>query len=144
MSTLHGILKYYTDTDVAIVAAFRDSNTDSENDIQTNKLKSEIRSMGYGFSVLTGHFPDKVKRTVLLVNSGKLNQQKKNDFLQDMKKVASHYDQDSIIYSPHDSHDAFVVGLTNVDENGRRSWPGNGRMISIGPLSTKIRWKDDQ
>ena len=94
---------------VAIVSAFRGENTYQKNLSLQNSLKSDVRSLGYGFIELIGHFTenkgtqeeaDVTEESLCVIGNIRRETDIKvyqDTFIKNILKLGQKYDQESVI-----------------------------------------------
>lgn len=136
-SSLGRIYQHSQNRTIGIITAFRGNLTLSANNNANRALEGAIRSNGFGFVKLEGHWTEnqgssdqrKVIERSFLVISEKEDNGKLKGFL---KKAGYMYDQDAVVYKEAESQ-AIIIGTTSGStSDGRSRWPGLGTEVTIG------------
>jgi hypothetical protein len=130
-SNLSRIHQHTKESNIGILTAFRGEFDIKQNSSRNKELQSAIRSNGFGFIPVAGHYIENKgssdERDVIedsfIVISNKDDSDKLKKFL---IKMGVKYNQDSILYKPAESPDAFLIGTAS----GR--YPGMGVETNAG------------
>lgn len=138
-ASLVRLYQHTVDRNIGIVTAFRGRYPLPENRSRNAKLHADIRSAGFGFYKMQGHYiegfgTDKEKdvheESFFVIGQKGNDNGKLKGFL---KKVGSKYNQDSILYKQYDSKNAVLIGTQGRDEDGNSvDFPGMGNEVSVG------------
>lgn len=119
---------------VGIISAFRggEERTPAQNEAAHRELGEKIRSAGFGRIRVQGHYiedkgslnarPVYEKSWLVIGKDGPDS----GNLLGNMKKWGREYNQDSVLYKPHDQRNAALHG-TKEDV-----WPGAGNAENVG------------
>jgi len=159
--SLNRVLDHFQNNSFSIISASRGLYGKEENDTRTQNLISDVRGSGFGFVKMKGRYVEgygtegektPVQEDVLFIASKpmKVNtettsqeEKKHNDevnakwnqeFKQKMIALGNKYDQESIVFKPYEEEKAYLIGTTDVDENGKKVWPGYGNMVEVGDV----------
>lgn len=124
---------------VGIISAFRGRYTKRENLARSAKMEGEIRGAGFGFYRLEGHYiegygsekeKDVHERSIFVI--GKEGEDSGN-LKGLLMKLGAKYNQDSILFKPHNDKKAYLIGTQSKNEDGEPvSFPGLGNSVSVG------------
>jgi len=67
-------------------------------------------------------------------HNDEVNSKWNEEFKQNMMKLGNKYDQESIVFKPYGEEKAYLIGTVDIDENGKKVWPGHGNMIEVGDI----------
>lgn len=151
LNSLSRVMHHFANNSFAIVSASRGIYGEDENDKRTDELRHDIRSMGYGFVKMKGGYVEgigtkketPVRENVFFIaskamkpddspNHEQFNKQNNLLFKKDMESLGNKYDQESIIFKPYGEQKAYILGTTDVNENGEPVSPGKGNMVLAG------------
>ena len=133
------LYQHTIDRNIGIITAFRGRYTKQENLSRNGKLQAEIRSAGFGFYRMEGHYIEgfgseaskDVKEQSFLVIGDKGNDNGKLKGI--LKKLGGKYNQDSILYKSFGVKNAMLIGTQSSDEEGNPvEFPGYNNEISVG------------
>jgi len=130
-SSLSRIHQHTKESNLGILTAFRGEFDIKQNKIRNKELESAIRSNGFGYIPVAGHYIENKgspeERHVIedsyIVISHKDDSDKLKKFL---IKMGVKFNQDSILYKPVSSPDALLIGTAS----GR--YPGMGVESNVG------------
>lgn len=93
-----------------IISAFNANRTLEDNMARTARLASDIRSAGYGFSFIDGHYKYAdgtavAERSIFIVGNEKDNGKLKGL----LKKWMTEYDQEAVLLKPENSNEAVLL-----------------------------------
>lgn len=124
---------------VGAISAFRGRYTLSENRTRNAKLASDIRSAGFGYYKMEGHYiegykTDKQKdvheEAFFIIGDEGNDNGKLKGFL---RKAGARYNQDSVLYKAFNNKNAILIGTQSADEDGNPvTFPGLGKEVSVG------------
>jgi hypothetical protein len=130
--------KHTLERNIGIITAYRGRYPVSENKKRNSMLQSDIRSAGYGFYNVEGHYIEgygsevskDVKERAFLVIGDKGNDNGKlKGFL---KKWGAKYNQDSVLYKSFNEN-AMLIGTQSKDEDGNAvEFPGMNKEVAVG------------
>lgn len=131
-ASFNRLAQHTRERNIGMISASRGSLSSEENNKRHNELKKMVRAHGLGFVRAKGRYienygkPDarNVDEKALLVVGKKGDD--KGHLLHTLKKLGSHFDQDSILHKPHNSKSASLHG---TNDSG---WPGKGQKHDIG------------
>lgn len=140
-SNLSRVWQHVQNRTFGIITAHRSRYVDviGKNKERNKELEKLIRSGGYGFINISGHYVENygedsahvVSEECFLVigaagdDGGKLKG--------NLKKWGEHFNQDSILYKNWDSKEAVLIGTSKTDEDGKViDFPGYGKSYSVG------------
>lgn len=140
-SSLTRIKSHIENRNVGLISAFRGRYTKPENLQRTRELESMIRSDGFSFIKMNGHYieghgtpnaQDKDEVALFVIgkdgdDNGKLKGA--------LKKYGSSFDQESVLYKAFDKDDAVLIGTVDKNEDGESVWPGLGNESSVGKFN---------
>ena len=159
INSLNRVLQHFDRNAFAIISASRHIYSEKENEARTAELKDLVRKMGYGFVKMKGRYiegfgtegeKNPVSEDVLFIasrnmnaitddmtpyekeKSEKQNQSFNSQFKIDMAQLGEKFDQEAIIFKPFGKPKAYLMGTTDVDENGKQVYPGKGVMVVAG------------
>lgn len=130
--------KHTLERNIGIITAYRGRYPVSENKRRNSMLQADIRSAGYGFYNVEGHYIEgygsevskDVKERAFLVIGDKGNDNGKLKGL--LKKWGAKYNQDSVLYKSFDEK-AMLIGTQSKDEDGNAvEFPGMNKEVSVG------------
>lgn len=130
--------KHTLERNIGIITAYRGRYPVSENKRRNSMLQADIRSAGYGFYNVEGHYIEgygsevskDVKERAFLVIGDKGNDNGKLKGL--LKNWGAKYNQDSVLYKSFDEK-AMLIGTQSKDEDGNAvEFPGMGKEVSVG------------
>lgn len=131
-ATLVRLFAHTKTRSIGIISASRGRYGAEENNIRSEKLKADIRENGFGYYKLKGHYiegygtdnaKDFEERTFLIIGKEGDDNGKVKGFL---KKYGAKYNQESVLYKPFNSDRAYLIGTSDVDEDGNPVKPGLG------------------
>jgi hypothetical protein len=133
-SSLSRIYQHSQESNLGMITAYRGQYSVQQNEKRNSQLMSDIRSAGFGYVPVTGHYIEnpgtpeeqKVIEKSFLVISSSQDSGKLKHFLQN---VGVKYDQDSVLYKDSKSDEAILIGTAS----GR--WPGLKVEVKVG------KWK---
>lgn len=136
--SLSRLWKHTTERNIGMLTAYRGRYPVSENKTRNAKLQADIRSAGFGFFRVEGHYIEgygsevskDVKEQSFLVIGEKGNDNGKlKGFL---KKWGAKYNQDSVFYKSFDNK-GMLIGTQSKDEDGNAvDFPGMGKEHMVG------------
>lgn len=131
-SSIGRIYQHSKDSTIGMMTAFRSEFTLKENRKRNDELKSSIRSNGFGFVNLTGHYPENgvsvVEESFLIISEAE-DHGKLRGFL----KASGHkWNQDSVLYKEPDKQAVLIGTADGLDKNGKPRWPGLGTVVTLG------------
>jgi hypothetical protein len=151
LNSLTRVMHHFANNSFAIVSASRGLYGQDENQKRTDQLRNEIRSLGYGFVKMKGSYIEgmgtseqkEVHEDVFFIaskamkedevpNHEEFNKQNNANFKKDMESLGNKFDQEAIIFKPYGESKAYILGTTDVNENGEPVWPGKGVMSIAG------------
>jgi len=159
--SLTRVLGHFENNAFSIVSASRGIYGKEENKIRTENLISDVRGGGFGFVKMKGRYVEgygtegeknPVQEDVLFIASkpmkvntettpedesrhnDEVNSKWNEEFKQNMMKLGNKYDQESIVFKPYGEEKAYLIGTVDIDENGKKVWPGHGNMIEVGDI----------
>jgi hypothetical protein len=129
-SSLSRIFQHTKEKTIGMMTAFRKGYSREENLNRNKQLKSLIRSAGFGFINVEGHYIEdagttqaqKVIENSFLVISDKDDNGKLKGFL---KIFGKRFDQDSVLYKEAESK-AVLIGTNSA------AWPGLNKEVVVG------------
>jgi hypothetical protein len=137
-ASLSRLYQHTLDRNIGIITAFRGRYPVSENKARNSKLQAEIRTAGFGFYRVDGHYIEgygsevskDVKEQAFLVIGDKGDDEGRlKGFL---RKAGARYNQDSVLYKSFDGK-AVLIGTQGKDEDGNPvEFPGLGKEFSVG------------
>jgi hypothetical protein len=138
-ASLSRLYQHTEERNVGIISAFRGRYSKSENMSRSSQLESQIRTDGFGFYRLEGHYiegfgseksKDVKERSYLVIGNKGSDGGNLKGFL---KKMGAKFNQDSVLYKPFDNKNASLIGTQAKDEEGNDvEFPGLGKEISVG------------
>jgi hypothetical protein len=116
---------------MGMLTAYRGDLSVQQNEKRNAQLVSDIRSAGFGYVPVEGHYIEnpgtpeeqKVKEKSFLVISSPNDSGKLKSFLQ---RSGVKYNQDSVLYKDHSKESAQLIGT------GAGRWPGLGTEVDVG------------
>lgn len=137
-SNLARVWQHTVERNIGIISACRSIHPKSVNYAKSGELQREIRSAGFGFINVEGHYiegynspeaRDTKERSYIVIGiKGPDHGNLKGMLI----KWGNKYHQDSILYKSFDSPDAFLIGTQDKDEKGNSVWPGYRHAVNIG------------
>lgn len=133
-SSMTRFLRQFQKFDAAIITAFRDGNTKSENRALNKELFSALYAAEYSITRVDGSYIEnhntpqasEVSEDSYVV----VNYKNKPNFHGTIKKLGTHFNQDSVLLiSSGDVPTAVIFGTNDAE------WPGFGKSESVGRLS---------
>ena len=117
--SLNRSIKWLTQRNCAIVAAWRGEYNRKANNGRNNELQQKIRAIGYSVIRVKGCYaeigePLKKENSFLVFD---LDDSK--DFMQDIYTLSEHYEQDCFLYKPVDEEVAYLVGTNDNYGKGK-------------------------
>jgi beta-glucosidase/6-phospho-beta-glucosidase/beta-galactosidase len=137
-ASLIRLWQHTQERNIGIVTAYRGRYPVSENKKRNAQLQADIRSAGFGFYKVEGHYIEgygsevskDVKEQAFLVIGEKGNDSGKLKGL--LKKWGAKYNQDSVLYKSFDGK-GLLIGTQAKDEDGNAvDFPGFGKEVSVG------------
>lgn len=137
-SNLARVWQHTMERNVGIISACRSINTKDDNISKSRKLQSDIRSAGYGFINVEGHYiegyttpeaRDTKEKSYIVIGDKDFDHGNLKGLL---IRLGRKYKQDAILYKQFDSVEAVLIGTQNKDENGNTVWPGDGHVVNAG------------
>ena len=136
--SLSRIYRHTIDRNIGMLTAFRGRYSRADNRKRNSQLESDIRSAGFGFFRIDGHYVEgfgsdrerDVREEVFLVIGDKGNDNGRlKGFL---RKAGAKYNQDSVFYKPFEGK-AVLIGTQAKDEDGNAvEFPGLGVEFAVG------------
>jgi len=124
------------DTSLGIISAFRSERSLKQNQDLTKKLKAQIRENGFGFIMLTGHWPETTAEGEKDVEEESFaiiaDDEKKLDLF--LKNIAKEYGQEGFLIKPKETNHIFFS-----TSNGDRSDIGEYHPDKIGKMYSTLR-----
>lgn len=111
---LSRVLTHLDGRNVGIITAFRGEYTYQENRARNRQLQADIRSAGFGFLRVEGHYPENEdtpeereveEESMLVIGTSGDDHGRLKGFL---KSAGAKYGQDSVLMKPWDSSDALL------------------------------------
>jgi len=157
--SLTRVMNHFDRNSFAIISASRGIYSKVENEERTRNLMNDVRSAGYGFVKMSGRYIEgfgtegektPVHEEVLFIASRpmkitvdttpeheadrhkEINKSYNDEFKSVMASLGEKYDQESIVFKPFGEEKAYLLGTTDIDENGNKVWPGKGNMVVAG------------
>lgn len=137
-ASISRLWKHTQERNIGIVTAFRGRYTVQENRKRNAQLQNDIRSAGFGFYKVEGHYiegygseqsKDVHEEAFLVIGDKGQDAGRLKGFL---KRMGSKYNQDSILYKSFDDK-AVLIGTQSKDEEGNSvEFPGLGVEFSVG------------
>ncbi|MFL9855099.1 hypothetical protein PQR72_05075 [Paraburkholderia madseniana] len=133
-ASLERVYEERRSSNVGFITAHRSDYSAEENLSRSRQLQSDIRSSGFGFRYIDGHFienhgtPDArkaVERAYMVIGRKGDDSGNMMGFL---KKYGAKYDQDCVIYKSHDEASVDLVGTTHRADVK----PAFGEKVSLG------------
>ena len=137
-ASLVRLWQHTQERNIGIITAYRGRYPVSENKKRNAQLQAEIRSAGFGFYKVEGHYIEgygsevskDVKEQAFLVIGDKGNDNGKLKGI--LKKLGTKYNQDSVLYKSFDGK-GMLIGTQGKDEDGNAvEFPGMGNEVSVG------------
>lgn len=130
-SSLSRIYQHSQESNIGMITAYRGDYSIKQNEERNSNLISDIRSAGFGYVAVTGHYienkgTDKEQKVVeksFIVISSANDSNKLKNFLQ---RTGIKYNQDSVLYKAASSEQAVLIGTAS----GR--WPGLNTEVPVG------------
>lgn len=130
-SSLSRILQHSAQRPIGMVTAFRGNLTLKDNLNRNKVLENNIRSAGFGFVKVQGHYIEnpgtpeqtKVVENTFLIIGDPDNPEKLKGFL---KKMGRTFSQDSVLFKPTGGK-AILIGTSFAG-----SWPGLDKEVVVG------------
>lgn len=159
--SLNRVIQHFDENSFSIISASRAIYDKDENNTRTQSLISDIRGLGLGFVKMKGRYIEgfgteseqkPVQEDVLFVASKKMrvdtdtntsdekaenkrkNESLNEDFRNKMISLGEKYDQESIVFKPFGEDKAYLIGTVDIDEDGKKVWPGKGNSVPVGGL----------
>jgi len=141
--SLSRVHKHFSDinTTVVILTAFRDEISHKENIINNKKIAQKIKSAGFGYFFVDGHFPENadtenevdVSEDSIFCIADSLNSDK---LIQLTHKLANEYNQDSIIVKELNKGVYFLENSGEITELSKTA-----KFNKLGKYYTRLRGK---
>jgi hypothetical protein len=130
-SSLSRIYQHSQESNIGIITAYRGDYSIKQNEERNSKLMSDIRSAGFGYVSVTGHYIEnkgapeekKVVEKSFIVISSANDSGRLKAFLQ---RTGAKYNQDSVLYKDSSADEAVLIGTAS----GR--WPGLDTEVKVG------------
>lgn len=130
-SSLSRIYQHSKESNMGMITAYRGQFSVQQNEKRNSQLISDIRSAGFGYVPVEGHYVEnpgtpeeqKVTEKSFLVISSANDSGRLKFFLQ---RSGIKYDQDSVLYKDAASDEAILIGTAS----GR--WPGLNTEVNVG------------
>lgn len=136
--SLSRLWKHTTERNIGMLTAYRGRYPVSENKKRNAKLQADIRSAGFGFFRVEGHYiegygseveKDVKEQSFLVIGEIGNDNGKLKGFL---KKWGAKYNQDSVFYKSFDNK-GMLIGTQSKDEDGNAvDFPGMGTEYKVG------------
>lgn len=107
------------------MSAERGGLTPAQNAARMQELKHKLRSQGYGFKKSKGVWEGGSERSIIVHAKGTGDKHGKQ-LVRDMKKHASHYDQDAVFH--HGGKKGRLIGTNHS------GFPGKGKVKHVGKV----------
>lgn len=138
-SSLSRILDHIQNRNIGIVSASRGIYPETENNQRSSNLERDIRSAGFGFVKMKGHYiegfgtetpSEPAKESVFFVIGEKGDDNGKLKGV--LKNLGNKYDQETVLFKKFDDPNAVLLGTTSKNEKGEPVWPGLGEEVNVG------------
>lgn len=120
-------VKKHVDDDRHFVgmSAERGGLSPEENKKRMKELKNKVRAAGYGFKRAEGRW-EGGKESSIIVHAQGTGAEHGKKLKQDMKRLASDYDQDAVFY--HSGKEGKLIGTNKT------GYPGKGKVEKVGKV----------
>lgn len=115
---------------IVAMSAVRGNRTPAENKQATADLKTRVRSLGYGFRPVAGVYQGEDEDSIVVHAKGPGDEHAKK-LTNDMRRLATRYDQASVFHYPtggHNGGQGELVGTNSTD------WPGFDNHVEVGRM----------
>lgn len=120
-SSLSRVYDHTKNSTIGIITAHRASNKPRDNEIANSNLHNDIRKAGFGLIHITGKYIENkgeenenpvTEKSFLVIG----NDNDSGNLKGFLKKHGEKYGQDSVLYKPHDSENATLIGTRDSDD----------------------------
>lgn len=134
---------------IGIITAFRQRYKKSENLKRNAVLAGQLRSAGFGFIRMEGHYvegfggdnpKDAFEHVFFVIGQPDESRYEEHEeepgydnlFKDKLIRLGYYWYQDSILFKPSYDEHAYLIGTRERNEDGEKVWPGMNKVVKAG------------